>query len=96
MLSIGRALMSDPKLLLLDEPLMGLAPIVIEEIKESLKEMKERGITLLVGEQNVIEILDVADVGHVMDDGFVVEKGASGELMNSRKIREVFLGEGLG
>ena len=87
--------MSDPKLLLLDEPLMGLAPIVIEEIKESLKELKKRGITLLVGEQNVIEILDVADTGHVMDDGFIVDRGAAGELMNSRKIREVFLGEGL-
>jgi branched-chain amino acid transport system ATP-binding protein len=95
MLSIGRAMMSEPELLLLDEPLMGLAPIVIEEIKESLKEVKERGITLLVGEQNVIEILDVADWGHVIEDGFIVASGASGELMNSRQIREVFLGEGL-
>lgn len=95
MLSIGRALMSDPKLLLLDEPLMGLAPIVIEEIKESFKVLKKRGLTLLVGEQNVIEILDVADIGYVIDDGFIVDRGAAGELMNSRKIREVFLGEGL-
>lgn len=93
MLSIGRALMSSPRLLILDEPFLGLAPMVIDEILKAMGRLKERGLTLLVAEQNVTEILSVADIGYVMDEGFIVTKGTAMELWNSEKIRAVYLGE---
>lgn len=92
MLAIGRALMLDPKLLLLDEPSIGLAPKVVDEIFESIKVIKESGVTILLVEQNVDIALSVADRLSVLDHGRVVFSGSSSDLLANARLREVYLG----
>jgi len=93
MLSIGRALMANPRLLLLDEPFLGLAPVVIEEILKALRLLKEKGLTIFLSEQNAKAALSAADVGFIIDDGYIVDRGDAGQLSASKVIQEVYFGD---
>ncbi|MFM1655634.1 ABC transporter ATP-binding protein [Brevibacillus sp. B_LB10_24] len=92
MLAMGRALMSKPKLLLLDEPSMGLAPIIVKEIFKIVKRINEEGTTVLLVEQNANMALSVAHRGYVLETGEIVEQGTVTELQNNDKIRKIYLG----
>jgi branched-chain amino acid transport system ATP-binding protein len=93
MLSIGRALMSRPRLLLLDEPSMGLAPLVIKDIFSCLKRLHEEGLTILLVEQDAQIALSVSDIGYVMRAGKVRLEGEARELLRSDEIQRIYLGE---
>lgn len=94
MLAIGRALMSAPKLLMLDEPSMGLAPIVVEEIFRSIKELNEKtGLTVLLVEQNANIALQTADIGYVIETGRIAFYGNANELLHDDRVRKTYLGE---
>jgi branched-chain amino acid transport system ATP-binding protein len=93
MLAIGRALMARPKLLLLDEPSMGLAPILVEKIFEIVKEINEQGTPILLVEQNALMALDVADRGYVLETGKVALADAAASLRRDEKVRKTYLGE---
>ena len=92
MLAMGRALMSKPKLLMLDEPSMGLAPILVEQIFDIIKELHAAGTTILLVEQNAQAALSVADRAYVLETGKVSLSGTGAELMASDKVREAYLG----
>jgi branched-chain amino acid transport system ATP-binding protein len=92
MLSIGRALMTRPKLLLLDEPSLGLAPLIVEEIYRKVRQLREQGTTILLVEQNAMGALAVADRGYVMETGRIVLSGAARELMEHDDVRRAYLG----
>jgi branched-chain amino acid transport system ATP-binding protein len=94
MCAIGRALMARPKLLLLDEPSMGLAPIFVEKIFEIVKEINQQGTPILLVEQNALMALDVADRGYVLETGRVALEGPAGELRQNEQVRKTYLGEG--
>lgn len=93
MLAIGRALMAKPKLLLLDEPSMGLAPIVVEEIFEIVKNIRKTGTTILLVEQNANAALQIADRGYVLETGSVVLDGLAQDLLHDDSVRKAYLGE---
>jgi branched-chain amino acid transport system ATP-binding protein len=93
-LAIARSLMSKPKLLLLDEPSLGLAPIVVELIFDLIKRLRGLGITILVVEQNVHQALDIADRGYVVSGGSVVLSGTAAELKNSPDVQKAYMGHG--
>lgn len=93
MLAIGRALMAKPKLLLLDEPSMGLAPIVVEEIFEIIKNIRKTGTTILLVEQNANAALQIADRGYVLETGSVVLEGLAQNLLHDDSVRKAYLGE---
>ena len=93
MLAIGRALMGNPKLLLLDEPSMGLAPIVVEEIFEIIKNIRKDGTTILLVEQNANAALQIADRGYVVETGSVVLNGPADRLLHDDSVRKAYLGE---
>ena len=92
MLAIARALMSKPRLLLLDEPSMGLAPILVREIFKTLSALKERGLTILLVEQNVRLSLQVADFAYVMESGKIALQGPSEDLCSNPQVIEAYLG----
>ncbi|MGX7243538.1 ABC transporter ATP-binding protein [Enterococcus quebecensis] len=92
MLAMGRALMSKPKLLLLDEPSMGLAPIFIQEIFNIIKEINKQGTTVLLIEQNAKMALSIADRGYVLETGEVVLSGLGKELLDSEEVKKAYLG----
>ena len=92
MLAMGRALMSHPKLLMLDEPSMGLAPILVEQIFEIIKNLHAAGKTILLVEQNAQAALTVADRGYVLETGKVVTTGSGAELLSSPAIKKAYLG----
>ncbi len=92
MLGIGRALMSEPKLLLLDEPSMGLAPVVVEEIFSLLIQLAEQGTTILLVEQNASAALAITDHAFVLEEGHIVLAGRSEELQESQAVRDAYLG----
>jgi len=92
MLAMGRALMSKPKLLMLDEPSMGLAPILVEQIFDIIRELHKAGTTILLVEQNAQAALSVADRAYVLETGKVSLSGTGQELMASDKVREAYLG----
>jgi branched-chain amino acid transport system ATP-binding protein len=92
MLAIGRALMSHPQLLLLDEPSLGLAPLVLMNIMETLARIKERGTSILLVEQNAAESLRIADYAYVLETGRVVISGRGSDLMTDEKIKQSYLG----
>jgi branched-chain amino acid transport system ATP-binding protein len=94
MCAIGRALMARPKLLLLDEPSMGLAPIFVERIFEIVKEINEQGTPILLVEQNALMALEVANRGYVLETGRVALEGPAGELRQNEQVRKTYLGEG--
>jgi branched-chain amino acid transport system ATP-binding protein len=93
MLAIGRALMGKPELLLLDEPSMGLAPLIVEQIFDILREVNEQGTTLLLVEQNASEALQLANRGYVLETGEVVMSGPADTLLADPRIRAAYLGE---
>jgi len=92
MLAIGRALMSHPKLLLLDEPSIGLAPIIRERIFEVIREVRKRGITILLAEQNVYQTLKLADRAYVLENGRVVLTGTGEEVLQNENVKKAYLG----
>jgi len=93
MLAIGRALMSRPQLLLLDEPSMGLAPIVVRKIFETIRAVSAEGVTILLVEQNARLALEVAGRGYVMESGLITLSGPAGALLDDPKVRAAYLGE---
>lgn len=92
MLAIARALLSKPKLLLLDEPSMGLAPLVVADIFKIIKEINEAGTTVLLVEQNARQALRVSDYGYVLETGKIIAEGKSNELLTDPRIMEAYLG----
>ena len=92
MVAIGRGLMSGPELLMLDEPSLGLAPLLVDEVLDTVRKLKEEGISILLVEQNVREALDLADRGYVLQTGRIVAQGSGQELLESDIFREAFLG----
>jgi branched-chain amino acid transport system ATP-binding protein len=94
MLAIGRALMARPKLLLLDEPSMGLAPILVEKIFEIVKEINEQGTPILLVEQNALMALDAADRGYVLETGRIALADDAKALRGNERVRKTYLGEG--
>jgi len=92
MLVISRALMSSPKLLILDEPSLGLAPILVKNIFKSIKEISEQGTTILIVEQNALQTLKIADYTLVLELGKISIEGPSGELINDQRLIEAYLG----
>ncbi|TVL90826.1 ABC transporter ATP-binding protein [Streptomyces sp. SAJ15] len=93
MLAMGRALMSRPKLLMLDEPSMGLSPIMMQKIMETIAELKAQGTTILLVEQNAQAALSLADQGHVMEIGKIVLSGSGSSLLHDESVRKAYLGE---
>ena len=92
MVAIGRGLMSNPKILMLDEPSLGLAPILVDEVLDTVRRLKGTGMTILLVEQNVREALDLADRGYVLQTGRIVGEGTGAELLASDMFRSAFLG----
>ncbi|MDY3281880.1 ABC transporter ATP-binding protein [Dysosmobacter sp.] len=92
MLAMGRALMSHPKLLMLDEPSMGLAPILVEQIFEIIRNLHQHGSTILLVEQNAQAALSIADRGYVLETGKIVTTGTGAELLSSPAIKKAYLG----
>jgi branched-chain amino acid transport system ATP-binding protein len=93
MLAIGRALMSKPRLLLLDEPSMGLAPMIIDQIFSIIKQIRETGTTIFLVEQNAAQALRLADRGYVMENGRIVFGESAADLLRDPRVRAVYLGE---
>lgn len=93
MLAIGRAMMSKPDLLMLDEPSMGLAPVVVETIFDIIKELNKQGITILLVEQNANVALSIADRGYVLETGKIKLTGTGAELLQDESVRKAYLGE---
>jgi branched-chain amino acid transport system ATP-binding protein len=92
MLAIARALMSRPKLLLLDEPSMGLAPIVVADIFKVIQQINQEGTTVLIVEQNVRQVLKIAHYGYVLESGKIVLSGEAQELLHNERVKEAYLG----
>ena len=92
MVAIGRGLMSNPQILMLDEPSLGLAPILVDEVLDTVRRLKKEGITILIVEQNVREALDLADHGYVLQTGRITQEGSGQELLQSDVFRSAFLG----
>lgn len=92
MLAIGRALMSKPKLIMLDEPSIGLAPLIVEQMFSIIQKINQSGTTVLLAEQNANAALKIADRGYVIENGTVVLKGSSAELFNNDAIRKAYIG----
>ena len=93
MLAMGRALMANPQLLLLDEPSMGLAPILVERIYETVAEINKQGTTILLVEQNANYALDVSNRGYVLETGVIALEGPAKQLRSDEKVRQTYLGE---
>ena len=93
MLAMGRALMASPEILLLDEPSMGLAPTLVREIISLLGRLRERGLTVLLVEQNAAAALKIADRGYVLERGRIVIEGSSSELLGNPRVRQAYLGK---
>jgi branched-chain amino acid transport system ATP-binding protein len=93
MLAIGRALMARPKLLLLDEPSMGLAPLIVKDIMNTISELRDDGVTILIVEQNARASLGISDRGYVLETGQVILQGTSEDLLNDRDVKRAYLGK---
>ncbi|GEP66827.1 ABC transporter ATP-binding protein [Clostridium beijerinckii] len=95
MLAIGRALMSRPKLIMMDEPSLGLAPIIVKELFGIIKKINEEGMTVLLIEQNANAALKIADIGYIMETGRITLSGSGQELLSNDEIKKAYLGEAL-
>ena len=93
MLAVGRALMSRPKLMMLDEPSLGLAPLVVQDIFSIIREINRQGVTVLLIEQNANMALKIADYGYVLETGTITMTGTGAELLANEKVREAYLGK---
>ncbi len=93
MLAVGRALMAKPKLLMLDEPSLGLAPLVIKDIFSIIKQIRESGVNVLLIEQNAKAALEISDFAYVMETGVVTMSGTGRELLNDERVKKAYLGE---
>jgi branched-chain amino acid transport system ATP-binding protein len=93
MLAMGRALMAQPRLLLLDEPSMGLAPVLVEQVFATITKVNEQGTTVLLVEQNALVALNIADHGYVLETGLITLEGPAKELANNDEVRKAYLGE---
>lgn len=93
MLAMGRALMSHPKIILMDEPSMGLSPIFVNEIFDIIKEVSKSGTTVLLVEQNAKKALSIADRAYVLETGKIVLEGNAKDLLNNDSIKKAYLGE---
>ncbi len=94
MLAMGRALMAQPRLLLLDEPSMGLAPVLVEQVFETIKKVNDQGTTVLLVEQNALVALNIANHAYVLETGRISLEGPANELANNDEVRKAYLGEG--
>jgi branched-chain amino acid transport system ATP-binding protein len=92
MVAVGRALMAKPKLLAMDEPSLGLAPVVVDRLFEVLQTIRKIGLTLLIIEQNVQQVLEMADRGYVMENGQIVLAGSGQELLRNEHLQTHYLG----
>ncbi len=92
MLAIARAMMMEPKLIMMDEPSLGLAPIIVEEVFRVISEISSQGISILLVEQNLIKALSVADRGYVLENGQIVKEGKSNDLLHDPSVRTAYLG----
>ena len=92
MLAIGRGLMSNPRILLLDEPSMGLAPILVQKIFDTIVEIRKQGVAVLLVEQNAFQSLQIADYGYVIETGQIVLAGPAQELLHNSQVKEAYLG----
>ena len=93
MLAVGRALMSRPKLLMMDEPSLGLAPLIVKDIFNIIREIHKQGMTILLVEQNANAALHIADVGYVIETGRITLKGTGKELLANEEVKKAYLGE---
>jgi len=94
MLAIGRALVARPKLLLLDEPSMGLAPLLVKEVFKVVRELKDEGVTVFLVEQNAVGALEVADRAYVLETGEIILEGIASDLMSNPEVKRAYLGKG--
>ncbi len=92
MLAMGRALMSDPKIIVMDEPSMGLSPLLVKEVFSIIEELNRRGITILLVEQNAKMALSIADRAYVLETGKITMSGKASELLNDERVRKAYLG----
>jgi branched-chain amino acid transport system ATP-binding protein len=92
MLVISRSLMSNPALLILDEPSLGLAPIIVEKVLDTLRKINEDGVAILLVEQNIRDSLNIANRGYVLEEGKIIIEGEGRELLSNQHIKEVYLG----
>ena len=92
MLAVGRALMSRPKLMMMDEPSLGLAPMIVKDIFHIIREIHQQGVTILLIEQNANAALHIADVGYVMETGRITLKGSGRELLANEEVKQAYLG----
>lgn len=93
MLAVGRALMSRPKLIMMDEPSLGLAPLIVKEVFEIIKEINKQGVTVLLIEQNANMALHIADMGYVMETGQITLSGPGKELLADERVKKAYLGK---
>jgi branched-chain amino acid transport system ATP-binding protein len=94
MLALGRALMARPKMLLLDEPSMGLAPLIVQEVFAEIRKMKDLGMTVLIVEQNAVATLRIADRAYLMETGEIILEGEAADLMHNPEVKRAYLGKG--
>lgn len=95
MLAVGRGLMSDPRLLLVDEPSLGLAPMLVLAVFQALRELKGKGVTILLVEQNVNMSLQIAGRAYILEQGRIVLEGESADLLENEHVKEAYLGLGV-
>ena len=93
MLAVGRALISRPKLLMMDEPSLGLAPLIVQDIFSVIREINRQGVTILLIEQNANMALRIAEVGHVLETGRITLSGSGAELLSNDAVRAAYLGK---
>ncbi|HYR02409.1 MAG TPA: ABC transporter ATP-binding protein, partial [Syntrophobacteria bacterium] len=96
MLALGRALMARPRLIMMDEPSLGLAPILVSEVFRIIKSINEQGTTILLVEQNAMGALEVAHYGYVMETGSIAIEGKGAELLDNQQIKDCYLGKAVG